>query len=471
MTGTDPTGLTATELLDAYGRRELTPVEATEAVLERIERIDPRLNAFCLVDPEWSLEAARTSAERWRRGEPAGLLDGVPVSIKDILITKGRPTLRGSRTIDPGLDWPEDAPSVARLYEHGAVPIGKTTTPEFAWKGVTDSPLTGVTRNPWDTARTPGGSSGGAAAAVAAGLAPLALGTDGGGSVRIPAAFTGTVTLKPTYGLVPHYPASPFGTLAHVGPMTRTVRDAALLLDVITGFDGRDWSALPPPREPFSTLAGDVSGLRVAFSPELGFASVDPEVAALVDAAAGVFAELGAKVERADPGFADPVEDFEVLWFAGAAKVVENLTEEERGKLDPGLREICDKGAQYSLSVYLDAVARRRELGRIMGLFHEEYDLLLTPTVPIPAFEAGRESPADGLYGGVGRWTAWTPFTYPFNMTQQPAASVPCGFTPDGLPAGLQIVGPRHADARVMNAALAYERARPWHERRPPLDG
>ncbi|MFB4314473.1 amidase [Actinomadura sp. 21ATH] len=455
--------LSATELLAAYRTGELSPVEVTEAVLERIHRHDPEINAFCLVDPEWSLAAARASAERWRRGEPAGLLDGVPVSIKDVLLTRGRPTLRGSRTIDPGQEWADDAPSVARLHEHGAVPIGKTTTPEFAWKGVTDSPLYGVTRNPWDPSRTPGGSSGGASAAVAAGMGPLALGTDAGGSVRIPAAFSGIFALKPTYGRIPHFPASPFGTLAHVGPMTWTVEDAALLMDVVCGFDGRDWSALPPPAAPFAGGSGDVAGLRVAYSPTLGFASVDPEIAALAAAAAETFAELGAKVEEVDPGFADPVEEFEVLWFAGAAKVVEHLTEEQRAGLDPGLREVCEQGARYSAVDYLTATARRMELGRLMGRFHEEYDLLLTPTMPIPAFEAGRESP------GGGRWTGWTPFTYPFNMTQQPAASVPCGFTAAGLPAGLQVVGPRHADAAVLDACLAFERARPWHSRRPPL--
>ncbi|MEW2359939.1 amidase [Spirillospora sp. NPDC029432] len=457
--------LSATELLAAYRTGELSPVEVTEAVLERIHRYDPEINAFCLVDPEWSLAAARASAERWRRGEPAGLLDGVPVSIKDVLLTRGRPTLRGSRTIDPGQEWPDDAPSVARLHEHGAVPIGKTTTPEFAWKGVTDSPLYGVTRNPWDPSRTPGGSSGGASAAVAAGMGPLALGTDAGGSVRIPAAFTGIFALKPTYGRIAHFPASPFGTLAHVGPMTWTVEDAALLMDAVCGFDSRDWSALAPPAAPFAGLAGDVAGLRVAYSPTLGFASVDPEIAALVAAAVETFAELGAKVEEVDPGFADPVEEFEVLWFAGAAKVVEHLTEEQRAGLDPGLREICEQGARYSAVDYLTATARRMELGRLMGRFHEDYDLLLTPTMPIPAFEAGRESP------GGGRWTGWTPFTYPFNMTQQPAASVPCGLTAAGLPAGLQVVGPRHADAAVLDACLAYERARPWQSRRPPLVG
>ncbi|GAA3923086.1 amidase [Actinomadura viridis] len=474
MTGTATADLTATELLAAYRAGTLSPVEATEAVLERIDRLDPRLNAFCLVEPEWALSAARASAARWLRGEPMGLLDGVPVSIKDVLLTRGRPTLRGSRSIGPDQEWPDDAPSVARLYEHGAVPVGKTTTPEFAWKGVTDSPLTGITRNPWDTSRTPGGSSGGAAAAVAAGMAPLALGTDGGGSVRIPASFTGTFALKPTYGRIPHFPASPFGTLAHVGPMTRTVADAMLLMDVVTGFDSRDWSALAPPAAPFAppwARTGapgeppDLGGLRVAYSPALGFATVDPEIAALTAAAVEVFTELGAKVEQVDPGFGDPVEEFEVLWFAGAAKVTEHLTERQRAELDPGLREVCEQGSRYSAGEYLDATARRMELGRIMGGFHERYDLLLTPTMPIAAFEAGVESPPDGP---PARWTSWTPFTYPFNMTQQPAASVPCGFTAGGLPVGLQVVGPRHADALVLNACLAFERARPWYEHRPP---
>ncbi|MFG2089834.1 MULTISPECIES: amidase [unclassified Spirillospora] len=465
-TGTDAADLTATELLEQYEAGTLSPVEAAEAVLARIERDDPRLNAFCLVDEETTLAMAREAADRRRRGTTLGPLDGVPVSIKDILLTRGWPTLRGSTTIDPAGPWDEDAPSVARLREQGAVFVGKTTTPEFAWKGVTDNPLTGVTRNPWDPSRTPGGSSGGAAAAVAAGMAPLALGTDGGGSVRIPAAFTGIFTIKPTYGRIPHYPASPFGTLAHTGPMTNTVADAALLLDAICGHDGRDWSSLPPPDVPFSEGGlDDLTGLRVAFSPDLGFAKVDPEVAASVAAAAEFFAELGAKVEQADPGLGgDPVEEFEVLWFAGAAKVVEHLPPEARARLDPGLREICDQGDRYSASEYLTATARRMELGRIMGLFHERYDLLLTPTMPIAAFEAGLEVPPGSP---SPRWTSWTPFTYPFNMTQQPAANLPCGFTSGGLPIGLQVVGARHADALVMAACHAYEQARPWPKRRP----
>jgi aspartyl-tRNA(Asn)/glutamyl-tRNA(Gln) amidotransferase subunit A len=460
---TDAAYLTATEMLAGFRTGRLSPVEATEAVLARIEEVDPAVNAYCLVTADAALAAARESAERWRRGEPCGLLDGVPISIKDVLLTRGLPTRRGSHSIDPSGPWPDDAPSVARIREHGAIMVGKTTTPELGWKGVTDSPLTGVTRNPWDPGRTPGGSSGGAAAAVALGMAPLALGTDGGGSVRIPAGFTGVFAHKPTYGRVPAFPASPFGTLAHVGPMTWSVADAELLLDVISAPDSRDWSALPPPAE---APPPEIRDLRIAFSTTLGFASVDPEVASVVADAAAVFTGLGAHLEAVDPGFDDPVAAFHILWFAGAAKSIESLGPAQRTELDPGLLEISEIGARHSALDYLTATACRMELGRIMGQFHEQYDLLLTPTLPIPAFEAGLEVPPDGP---GSRWTSWTPFTYPFNMTQQPAASVPAGFTAAGLPVGLQVVGPRHADARVLAACRAFEAARPWHRRRPDL--
>ncbi|MFI0778441.1 amidase [Streptomyces sp. NPDC021212] len=454
---TDLHDLTAVQLLERYGSGDLSPVEATRAALDRIEQIQPRVNAYCRVDHEEALRQAEESAERWRRGEPVGLLDGVPVSVKDILLMRGGPTLRGSRTARTDGPWDEDAPAVARMRDHGAVFLGKTTTPEFGWKGVTDSPVYGVTGNPYDPGRTAGGSSGGGAAAVALGAGPLALGTDGGGSVRIPASFCGVFALKPTYGRVPIYPASAFGTLAHVGPMTRDAADAALVMDVITGADWRDWSQLAPFggsfREAISAGGGSVDGLRVAYSPSFGGAvDVDPEVAAAVRRAVDLLAGLGAVVEEIDPGFEDPVEAFHTLWFSGAARVVQPLGQEQWELLDPGLREVCAQGAAYSALDYLAAVDVRMALGHAMGRFHSAYDLLVTPTVPITAFEAGVEVPEGS---GHTRWTGWTPFTYPFNMTQQPAASVPCGMTASGLPIGVQLVGARHADAVVLRVAHA----------------
>jgi len=454
---TELTELTAVQLVDGYRRREFSPVEATRAALERAETIQPEVNAFVRLDAEGALARAAESAERWRRGAPSGLVDGVPVTVKDILLLRGAPTLRGSRTVSEKGGWDEDAPSVARLREHGAVFLGKTTTPEYGWKGVTDSPLTGVTRNPHDPTRTAGGSSGGSAAAVALGAGPLSLGTDGGGSVRIPAAFCGIFALKPTYGRVPLYPASAFGTLSHVGPMTRDAADAALLLDVIGVPDSRDWSALgPPPGSFVEGLAGGVRGLRVAYSPSLGGqVAVHPAVAAAVRRAVERLAELGAYVTEADPDFSDPVAAFHTLWFGGAARATQHLGPDQRELLDPGLREICALGARYSALDYLAAVDVRMELGRRMGAFHDSYDLLVTPTLPITAFEAGAEVPKGS---GHRRWTGWTPFTYPFNLTQQPAASLPVGTDGDGLPVGMQLVAARHRDDLVLRTAHAlYE--------------
>jgi aspartyl-tRNA(Asn)/glutamyl-tRNA(Gln) amidotransferase subunit A len=463
--GSDLSDWAATDLVSAYARREVSPVEATSAVLDRISRADARVNAFCLVDADAALKQARAAEVRYAQDAPLGPVDGVPTSIKDIFLTKGWPTLRGSRTIDPAQPWEEDAPAVARLREGGAVLVGKTTTPELAWKGVTDSPLTGVTRNPWDPQRTAGGSSGGAGAAVALGMAPLATGTDGGGSVRIPGSFCGVVAIKPTYGRVPHYPASPYGTLAHAGPMTRTVEDTALMLDVLSGFDSRDWSAMPPPTLSYvRSLDAGVRGARVAFSADLGYVDVDPEVAAAVERAVAVLGELGARVEEVDPGFTDPVESFHVLWFSGAAQTVRSYTQQQLELMEPALREVCEQGRRFSALDYLQAMQERMAMGIRMGAFHERYDLLVTPTMPLAAFDAGAEVPAGWPHE---RWTSWAQFSYPFNMTQQPAATVPCGFTSAGLPVGLQIVGPRHADERVLAAARAYEQATDW-SRLPP---
>jgi aspartyl-tRNA(Asn)/glutamyl-tRNA(Gln) amidotransferase subunit A len=461
---------TATALVEGYRTKAISPVEATRAALDAIDAYDPAVNAFVLVDADGALRAAKESEARWQAGRPLGPGDGVPTSIKDALWTKGWPTLRGSWLIEQAGPWDEDAPSVARLREGGAVLLGKTTTPEYSWKGVTDSPRHGVTGNPWDPTKTSGGSSGGSAAAVCLGMGAWSVGTDGGGSVRIPAGFTGTVALKPTYGVIPLYPPSPFGTLSHAGPMTRTVRDAAALLDVVAGFDARDWSALPTPTASFlSGLDDGVAGLRIAYSPDLGFARNDPEVDAAVRSAVGVLADAGALIDEVDPGFADPVEAFHVLWFSGEAKVLEaygDIREAWADRVDPGLRRTAAVGSGFSASDYLDATAVRMRLGELMGRFHQTYDVLVTPTLPLPAFAAGQDVPD---HWASPDWTSWTPYTYPFNLTQQPALSVPCGFSAAGLPIGLQVVGPRHADALVLRVGQAYQAATDWLRGAPPL--
>ena len=450
-----------------YRAGELSPVEATEAVFRRIEGVNEAVNAYCLVDPEAALGQARASERRYREGVALGPLDGIPLAVKDVFLTRGWPTLKGSRAIDPDQPWEEDSPAVARLREAGAVFLGKTTTPELGWKGVTDSPLTGVTGNPWDPSRTAGGSSGGSAAAVVLGMGYAALGTDGGGSIRIPSGLSGLVGLKPTFGRIPHYPPSPFGTLVHAGPMTRTAKDAALLMDVLTRPDRRDWRALPLEGVEYSgAVEGGVKGLRVAASPTLGFAELHPEVAVAFHRAVYTFEELGAHVEETDPGFDDPLEYFDILWCAGAAAALEGFPDEQRAVMDPRLLEIAEAGRSLTAVDYVEASSRRDELGMRMSRFHEEWDLLLTPTLPIPAFEAARNVP-EGWPDS--RWESWTPFTYPFNLTQQPAASVPCGFTGDGLPIGLQIVGDRFSDALVLRAAHAYQTAHSLTDRRPDL--
>src|SRR5215208_8287609 len=348
--------LLATELLKLYRERELSPVEVTEATLRQIEQYNPRVNAFCFVDSEQALAQARESEERYRTGEPGGCLDGVPSSIKDVFLTRGWPTLRGSRIVDPDQEWYEDAPAAARLREHGAVLLGKTTTPEHGWKGVTDSPLTGFTGNPWAPTHTAGGSSGGSAAAVALGMGPLSVGTDGGGSVRIPAAFCGIVGLKPTYGRIPLWPASPFGTLSHAGPMVSTVADAALMLNVLAEPDVRDWTSLPPEDIDYvNALEGGLEGLRVAFSPDLGYVSVPSDVQGAVRAAVQAFEDIGAKVEQTDHGFQDAVEVFNRHSYLGAANALRTYNEKIREQMDPGLIEIANVGAGYSVLEYLEA--------------------------------------------------------------------------------------------------------------------
>jgi aspartyl-tRNA(Asn)/glutamyl-tRNA(Gln) amidotransferase subunit A len=453
--------LTAAELLRLYRRRELSPVEVTRDQLDRIEKFQPIINAFVIIDRAGALEAAKASEARWQKGEPRGLADGIGATVKDNVWLKGFPSRRGSVTSSDA-PMKEDAPAVARLRESGAVILGKTTLPEFGWIGACHSPLTGITRNPWKLDRTTGGSSGGAAAAALLNLGHLHIGTDGAGSIRIPAAFTGVFGIKPTYGRVAAYPASPFSILAHLGPLTRTVTDAALMLSVISGADQRDMTAWNTPAPDFRVGLDDgVRGLRIAWSPRLGYVKkLDPEVEAAAAKAAQVFADLGAIVEETDPGFAEPYAMIMAIWGGVSATIVDAIPDKERAKLDASFATMAEGGRGVSLADYLAAVTARQDLAIAMERFHDKYDLLLTPQMPIPALEAGRVTPADGSYGD--NWINWSPYTYPFNLTQQPAASVPCGLTSDGLPIGLQIVGPSRHDHRVLRAARALESARPF---------
>jgi aspartyl-tRNA(Asn)/glutamyl-tRNA(Gln) amidotransferase subunit A len=467
MCATELVFLPATELAVAIRHRKISPVDAVDAVLDRIERLNPRFNAFCTVTADAARREAKAAEATVMRGERLGPLHGVPVSVKDLVITRGVRTTFGSRIYERNVP-DEDAPLVERLRAAGAIVVGKTTTPEFGWKGVTDSPLFGISRNPWNLDRTPGGSSGGAAAAVTAGLAPLAVGTDGGGSIRIPGSFCGIFGLKPTYGLIPVYPASAVGTLSHAGPMTRTVKDAALMLQVMAGPDDRDPLAFPSGADSFVVgLDTGIRGLRAAWSPTLGYAVVDPVVRTAAEAAAKQFEHLGCPVDEVGRVFDDPDPVWSPLFYGGIAGRLHDHLEEWRDRMDPGLIKIVEEGRRISAVEFVKATLARASFTETVRKFFTRYDLLLTPTLAVPPFAAGLGQPPSHAKGSH---LAWVAFTYPFNLTGQPAATVPCGFTRDGLPIGLQIVGRRLEDATVLRASAAFEVVAPWAARRPPLD-
>jgi aspartyl-tRNA(Asn)/glutamyl-tRNA(Gln) amidotransferase subunit A len=454
---TDLALLSATELIAAYRSKALSPVEVTQACLDRIERLDPVLNAFVEVRPGEALAAAERSEKRWLDGEEVGLVDGVPTAIKDLTPMAGYPFRRGSVTTS-GEICSEDGPCVKRLREERAIFLGKTTTPEFGWKGVTDSPLTGVTRNPWNPDRTPGGSSGGAASSVASGMAVLAEGTDGGGSIRMPAGFTGVFGLYPTAGRIPYYPLSVLGTMSQCGPMTRTVADGALMFTAMAGPDPRDPVGLPANEvdwRPF--LHGGLDGLRVAFSPTLGYAKVDPGVAAVVDRAVRDLGSLGARIEQVDRVFDDPREPYETLFRVGMERIRQTVPDDRRHLMDPGLLEMAAEGREVSLLSYAEAETARGRWAAILNGLFQRYDVLVTPQLPITAFEAGLEYPAGT---GMRRWLDWNPFGYPFNFTNSPAGTMPCGLL-DGLPVAFQVVAPRYREDLIFRVCGAFEKHRP----------
>ena len=460
--------LSAAALVSGYRARRFTPLDVLDATLARIEALEPLLNAWQLVDARAARRDARASARRWTAGEPAGLIDGVPVAIKDVTETRGWPTLNGSLAISPDGPWPDDAIVVERLRAHGAVLVGKTTTPEFAWKGTTDSRLHGITRNPWNPDWTPCGSSGGSAAAVATGMAAIATGTDSGGSIRGPASFCGVVGLKPSFGRVPVWPASPMMTLEHVGPITRTVDDAALALTVMAGHDPRDGYALTGPApDVLSGLERGIRDMRIAWSADLGFATVDPVVRRMAAAAAReVFTALGARVTRIRADIGDPSRMADVLSDSLAAVLTRRLA--PGAPDEPVLLAAAERGNRLTALDLLEAEAARRDLTCRLEALLSRHDLLVLPTLGTTPFAAERSAPDGWERSRRQSGAGWMATTFPFDLTGQPAISLPCGVTKGGAPVGLQIVGPRGGDALVLRAAKAFEGASPFTGRRPP---
>jgi aspartyl-tRNA(Asn)/glutamyl-tRNA(Gln) amidotransferase subunit A len=451
----------AADLAAGYRLGQWSAVEVTHAMLERISRRDGSSNAFVTVTPERAVEDAERADRAFRDGT-AGPLCGVPYTLKDLVPTSGIPTGYGSRVWrDPSPA--ADAPVAERMARSGGVLLGKTTTPEHGFKADSGNPLNGPCPNPWRSDRTPGGSSSGAAVAAALCYGPLHQGSDGAGSIRVPASFCGVFGLKPSFGLVAHPAAGGFA-LSHLGPITRTVADAALLLDVLAGFDSRDRLSVPSPAASFAAeLEVPLRPLRIAFSRDLGYAVVEPEVASCVARAASSFERMGHSVDEVELGLDDPWWIERELWISMFA-ALHPIEPERRAQVSPGLVRLVDRAAERDSRAVGIALNARSSLTLAIEQRLAGYDLLLCPTLPCTAFPLGDDQPAS-VGGRPFDDLGWTQFCYPFNITGQPAASVPCGFA-GGLPVGLQIVGRRLDDALVLRAAAAYEREHPF--RLPP---
>jgi aspartyl-tRNA(Asn)/glutamyl-tRNA(Gln) amidotransferase subunit A len=445
--------------------RKVSPVEIAQSALRDIEASQPTLNAFVTITPELALEAARKAERTIMAGDGTGLLTGIPVSIKDLTAVKDVRFTSGSRTMADYIA-PTDAPASERVKANGGVIVGKTTTTEFGCKGSSNSPLTGETRNPWNLTKTSGGSSAGAGASVAAGLTPLALGTDGGGSVRIPSSLCGLFGIKAHFGRVPVFPVAATPTLAHVGPLTRTVRDAALLLTAISGYDARDPSSVAAD-VPDYLGACDQSpkGLRIAWSPTLGYVRPTREVAEIAGAAARSFEELGCTVELVEKVFDEPIELWIAEFYAGVGTRLRKTLTEQRELIDPAVVGVLDSALDASIDEYYGRVFARYEFREKVRQFFDRYDLLMTPTTPTVAFDLGRDVPVELEGTSI---VSWVGYTYPLNLCGFPAASIPCGFSKSGLPVGLHIVGKPLGETDILRAAAAFEAARPWADKKPP---
>lgn len=461
--------LTAEAMAEGVRRGDFSPVELTRCALEAIEATEPAINAWSEVLAEPAMAHAKVLEGEAQRGHLRGPLHGVPVGIKDLFQVTGTHTRRGSLLYASAVST-ETAPLAERLLDAGAVVVGKNTTPELGWKASSASPLTGVTRNPWDVARTPGGSSSGSAAAVAAGTVPISLGTDGGGSMRVPASFCGVFSLKASLGRMPTHPQSPSEYLSHAGPITACVADYALALDVLKGPDPRDANSLPGDGISYrEVVAKPPASLRVVLASTLFGVPVQEDIARVVaEAFARIESELPVTVVGREVDWPDPVSIFDRLWTARGG-AYQSLSATDLARLDPGFARLIENSRPISLAAHLKALQERAAFSRRTEESFRNVDLLLTPMVPIDPFAAEADGPP-GMDATVPvPWARWTPFSYPFNITGQPAASIPCGWSRAGLPVGLQVVGRRFADATVLGFCAAWERAFGRAQRRPSV--
>ena len=456
----------ALALREAIISKSVSSVEVVQHALQRQRDTEPLLNCFTTLTPELAIAAAQRADLALREGRSPGALHGLPISVKDLIAVAGVRQTFGSRSMQDNIAQIE-APAVTRIKAAGACIIGITTTSEFGCKAVGDSPLTGITRNPWNTDKTPGGSSCGAAASVAAGVTPFALGTDGGGSIRAPASLTGLFGIKGQFGRVPVFPTSATPTLGHVGPLARSVRDAALLLSVIAGHDTRDpFSVAGAVPDFLAACDKPVKGMRLAWSPTLGYARPDPEILRITEAAVRQFEALGCEIVDLSAGIgADPVAHWMAEFYAGVGTRLNATIRSQRHLLDPAVASMLDSALDQTLFDYYSEVFGRYQFRERMRVLFESFDLLLSPTLPVAAFDVGLDVPPGFADRNV---CSWQYYTYPFNLTGQPAASLPVGFTSAGLPVGLQLVAALHQETDIFRAASAFEAAHPWGASYPP---
>lgn len=451
--------LTATELRSLITTKKASPVEITKRALDKAKDTQDSLNCYSTLTPEIALAAARTAEDAVMSGAPLGLLHGLPVSVKDLIAVKDVTFASGSRTMADNVGA-VDAPSVERVRAAGAIIIGKTTTSEFGCKPVGDNPLTGITRHPWNLDKTPGGSSAGAVASVAAGITPFALGTDGGGSIRIPCSFTGLTGLKGQFGRVPVAPVSATPTLAHVGPIARNMQDVALLFMAIAGHDRRDpFSVAGPVPDVLTAVKAPAAGLRIAYSPALGYARPDPEVVRIVEKAVRQYEDLGCTVDLVEKVFdKDPADLWIAEFYAGVGTRLRSFVENQRDLLDPAVAEVLEAALSQEMRDYYSKVFERYALREKMRVFFERYDVLISPILPVTSLEVGKNMP-DHL--ADRNLVSWIYYTYPFNLTGQPGAAVCAGIASDGMPVGMQIIGRTLGEYDVVRAAAAFERIQP----------